>query len=181
MAISTFQLRIVFKVWNRHMWLHGRMPTSLAWFCYPISPSELWTVVCDVETFSWEDKSGFNNIEGFRDIKTCINENVTSVDRLAVFDFPLTSLEPPGLPSWWWCVVLNCWLGWNHDSVLIQSWAQSQGPVTLAKKTQVFQSVVKDEVSPTSGSSSLKRGVLILSFFSHYLSCSSLYMIMQFN
>lgn len=66
-------------------------------------------MVCDVEAFSWEDKSGFNNTEGFRDIKTCINENVTAVDGLAAA--PLTSLEPPGLPSWWCWVVLDCWLG----------------------------------------------------------------------
>lgn len=64
-------------------------------------------VVFDVETFSCENRkhSGFNN----KDIKICINENVTSVDGLAAA--PLTSLKPLGLPSWWYCVVLDCWLG----------------------------------------------------------------------
>lgn len=131
LTIGTFKLRLVFKVWNGHIWLHGGIPTSLAvwsislvlWSYFPFRAlnSGLWC--------SWENKSGFNNIEGFRDI----NENVTSVDGLGAA--PLTSLEPPGLPSWWCCVMLDCWVGWNHDSVLIESWAQSQGPVTLAKKT----------------------------------------------
>lgn len=150
-----------------------------AWFYDPISPSELWTLGCDVEAFSWEDKCGFNNIESFKVIETCISENVTSVARLAAA--PLTSLEPPALPSWWCCVVLGCWLGWNRDCVLIQSWARSQWPVALAKKTQVFQCEAKHEVSPNTGSSSLKRSVLIPSLLSHYLSHSFRYMIMQFN
>lgn len=56
----------------------------------PLQSFEQWFVM--LRLFFWEDKSGFNNIEGFRDIKTCINENVTAVDGLAAA--PLTSLEP---------------------------------------------------------------------------------------
>lgn len=54
-------------------------------------------VVCDFEAFSWKINVSLTTLRVLKS-KTCINENVTSVDRLAAG--PLISLEPCGLPSW---------------------------------------------------------------------------------
>lgn len=56
----------------------GASTGLVAWSYFPFA----WHTGFEIEAFSWKDKCGLNNAEGFKVIKTGIDKNAPSVDRL---------------------------------------------------------------------------------------------------